>query len=420
MKVRMRLSVYIALCTIFFLSACYKEYTIYPDPSTGDFNFLVTIEQEELINDSRGTRHSILDPLPILYFENKAYAVDRFRIRGETTLNFRRKSFSVNLDDNIMFFVEEEDRAREFEEFKLISLVFDYTYIENCIAIGLFHKINLWPTHSFYTEVKLNNNTQGLYLFIEDPEEYYLYQQNADFILRRNYNHWIENYQINTLEADKSEQYYIDQFNSIYYCIANYSGQALYDSLMNRVDLNQYFAKIAIDLLVKNGDYTDEIFFYIKHSGGKEIYGVHPWDYDDIFAELPHEIGRSWGPGTIFGNRSYNSMEDIINNVGFKLIFSIEDDLDYKIAIDDYLYQRYLEVLEEVFTLINENAVEDIIADTKKQLQPFYNNNELIAQSQYDRDETNQQLFDSNLADKRQFLLDRRTWILNQLSNQKK
>ena len=281
-------SVYIALTTIFFLSACYKEYTIYPDPSNNDFNFLITIEQEELIINSRGVRYTIDDPLPILYYENVPHAVDHFQIRGESSLNFRRKSFSVNLDDNIIFFVEEENKARVFEEFKLISLVFDYTYIENCIAIGLFHNVDLWPTYSFYTEVKLNNNTQGVYLFIEDPVEYYLYQQNADFILRRNYNHRIDGYHINSVLPVKSEQYYINKFNSIYSCIADYSGRELYDSLMNRLDLNQYFTKIAIDLLVKNGDYTDEIFFYIKHSEGKEIFGIYPWDYDDLFANLPH------------------------------------------------------------------------------------------------------------------------------------
>ncbi len=415
-----RPSVYIILVIILFFSGCYKEYFIYPDPSTGDFNFMVTIEQEELIYNSRGIRHSIDDPLPTLYFENEIYGVDRFRLRGESSLNFRRKSFSVNLDDNITLFVEGEGRAREFEEFKLISLVFDYTYIENCIAIGLFHIIDQWPVHSFYTEVKLNNNTQGVYLFIEDPEEYFLYEQNADFILRRNYNHSIEDYQINALQTDSSEQYYIDRFNSIYSLIKNYSGKALYDSLMNLVDLPQYFAKIAIDMLVKNGDYTDEVFFYTKNSRDKEIFGIHPWDYDDLFADLPHEVGRIWGPGTVFGSRIYYSMDDIINDVGNKLLFSIEDDLDYKIAIDDYLYQRYLEVLGDVLTIIDEAALEDIIRNTKNQLQPFYDDDEIISQSQYDRDETNQQLFDNNLAEKQQFLIERRAWILNELATQKK
>lgn len=381
---------------------------------------MITIEQEELIYSARGERFPIENPLPTLYFENKAYGVDRFEIRGESTLNYRRKSFSVNLDDNIVLFVEPENRAREFEEFKLISLVHDYTYIENCIAIGLFHEIALWPTYSIYIEVKLNNNTQGLYLFIEDPVEHYLYQQNADFVLRRNYNHWVESYYINEIQAENTSQYYLDRFNSIYSCIAEYEGQTLYDTLMNVLDLPQYFTKIAIDLLLKNGDYTDEIYFYSKHTGDKDIFGIHPWDYDDLFAELPHEIGRNWGVGTVFGTRVYNSMDDVIADVGLKLLFSIEDDLDYKIAVDDYLYQQYLVVLEEVMTIIDDSVIEAIIQSTKDQLQPFYNNDAIVAQSQYDRDETNQQLFDSNLAEKRQFLLDRRAWIVEELSNQKK
>ena len=38
-------------------------------------------------------------------------------------------------------------------------------------------------------------------------------------------------------------------------------------------------------------------------------------------------------------------MNDIIADVGSKLLFSIEDDLDYKIAKDSFLYQQYLKTL---------------------------------------------------------------------------
>jgi hypothetical protein len=416
-QVRLRPSILLPVVVAVVLSACYKEFTIYPDPSTGDLNFLITIEQEELIYNARGYRFSIEDPLPILYFENSYYGVDRFEIRGESTLNYRRKSFSVNMDDNIILFVESENRAREFEEYKLIALVHDYTYIENCIAIGFFHELDLWPTYSVYTEVKLNNNTQGLYLFIEDPVEHFLYQQHADFILRRNYNHYIDNYHINENQALHTSEYYINRFNSIYSFISEYSGEILYDSLMSVMDLHQYFKKIALDMLLENGDYTDEIFFYSKRIDNKDIFGVYPWDYDDLFSEHPHEIGINWGCGTVFGTRYYGSIDDEIADVGFKLLFSIEDDLDYKIAIDDYLYQKYLGALNEVVTIIDDDVIEAVIQNTKNQLQPFYNNDAIIAQSQYDRDETNQVLFDENLAEKRQLLLDRRAWIINELSN---
>ena len=96
-----------------------------------------------------------------------------------------------------------------------------------------------------------------------------------------------------------------------------------------------------------------KLFFIQKSKTDKEIFGVFPWDLDDIFADQPHEIGNPWALGTIFGPREYSSMDDIIADVGSKLLFSIEDDLDYKIAKDSFLYQQYLKTLRIVIEKID-------------------------------------------------------------------
>ena len=49
------------------------------------------------------------------------------------------------------------------------------------------------------------------------------------------------------------------------------------------------------------------VIFYTKIKDDKEVFGVFPWDYDDIFADQPHEIGKSWATGTIFGHREYSA-----------------------------------------------------------------------------------------------------------------
>jgi hypothetical protein len=408
----------VILCVL-FLTSCYKEIIEYPDTRLGYFNFLTTPSQEYKINHYHSNL-TLRDTLPTLLFDGKEYGVDRFEVRGESSLDFWRKSFSVNLDNKMAFFIPDENQARKFEKIKLISLVFDYTYIENCIAIGLFTKINLWPTYDFYTEVQLNNHTQGVYLFIEDPEDYFLYQLDASFILRRHYDHQYKKYELNKRRDTHPEEYYLAKYYSIYSLIAEYDGEQLYDSLMKRIDLSEYFSKLAIDLLLRNGDCTDEVYLYTKVVNGREIFGVYPWDYDDLFEEFPHEIGRIWGMGTVFGTRAYYTMNDVIADVGEKLIFSIEDDLDYKIAKDTFLYSRYLDELEVVISEIINEDIEEVMESAHDQLQPFYNVAEIIEQSTYDQDETNQQLFDMNLAEKRQMLLDRRAWIIKELGKRKK
>jgi hypothetical protein len=184
------------------------------------------------------------------------------------------------------------------------------------------------------------------------------------------------------------------------------------------MDLEQYFTKLSIDMLIKNGDYTDEIIFYAKIKNDKEIFGVIPWDFDDIFVDEPHEIGRSWAVGTIFGTREYSSMDDIIADVGSKLLFSIEDDLDYKIAKDNFLYQQYLKSLRTVIDKIDLATIDKVFDYTYEHIGLFYENDSIIAQSKYDVDRTNYNLFISNLADKRQMLKDRRNWILQELNTQ--
>lgn len=418
--VRMKAAVHIILGSIFiFLTSCYEEITIPQQASEGIFNFQLTPEQEEEIITARQVSWMVENPKPDLYRGDEVFTLDRFEIRGESSLNYRRKSYSINMDTDFFLYVDREDRVRNIEEYKLISLVFDYTYIEGAIATGIFLHLGLWPTHSEYTEVQLNNHTQGLYLFIEDPVEYFLYQQDASFVLRRYYHHSLKNFHINEQRNTLPETHYIARFDSIYSYITQFQGSQLYDSLNAIVDMQEYFEKMAVDMLLQNGDYTDEIFFYTKIVDGKEIFGIYPWDYDDLFREIPHEVGRAWSVGTVFGTRVYNSMDDILADVGERLIFSIEDDLDYIIAKDEFLYQRYLEVLGDVMTIISDAVINSVFQDAKEQLQPFYDDEEIIAQSQYDVNPTNQELFDQNLAEKRQFLIDRRHWIIQKIPEHK-
>jgi hypothetical protein len=331
----------------FFLSSCVKDENNVADPESEIFNFIVTDSQLEHINSSRGEQYEVTDPVPRLEFAGEAYTIDRFEIRGDNTLNFTRKGFGINMDRKLTLTNPVEQVERKYEEFKLLAMVYDYTYIENSTAIGLHKEVGLWPVFNFFTEVRLNDKTQGLYLFIEDPFEYFIEQKNASFVARRGYAHIVKAYSISPEHQQELPQY-VTCFDRIYSCLTRYSGRQLYDTLSATIDMEQYFTKLSIDMLLKNGDYTDEIIFYTKIKDGREVFGVFPWDLDDLFSSQPHEIGNSWAVGTVLGQRAYNSIADVVADVGSKLLFSIEDDLDYKIAKDSVLYQQYLKILRTV------------------------------------------------------------------------
>jgi spore coat protein H len=400
-----------------FLTGCKKVDYEVTDPEKEVFNFVVTDSQREYINASRGEQYKVTDPMPELRLAGITYTIDRFEIRGENTLNFTRKGFSVNMDRKISLLNPDEKIERKYEEFKLLAMVYDYTYIENSTAVGLFREVDLWPVYSFFTEVRLDGYTQGLYHFIEDPVEYFIEQKNASFVVRRGYDHVVKAYYINPVNQKNTNEY-INRLDKIYSNLPRYSGRQMYDTLSAYIDLEQYFTKLCMDMLVKNGDYSDEVFFYSKIKDDREVLGVFPWDYDDIFADQPHEIGRDWAPGTIFGHREYWSMDDIIADVGSKLLYSIEDDLDYKIAKDSFLYQQYLKTLRSVIEKIDLAAIDKVFDYTFNHIGPFYANDSIVAQSRYDVDKTSYDLFLTNLEEKRQMMKDRRNWILQELDKQ--
>lgn len=395
-------------------SACFREEDFFTQYAGEGLDLLMTQEQEEQIYSSRGNQFLIDDPLPTLAINNVLLDVDRFKIRGQNTLNFRKKSFSVNLDKPIEWRMN--NCVYHAENFKLLSMVYDYTYIENRVALKLHEEIGLWPLQTFYTEVKINGNHNGLYLFVADPEEYFLDYLNEAFILRREYGNEIRRFEKNELDIEHSDDFYIAKYDSVYTLIKNFEGEELYHNLSTILDLEKYFRKLAVDFLIRNGDTTDEIFFYTTLKNGKLVYAPLPWDCDDIFSEFPHEIGREWGTGKLFGNRYYNSTSDVIADVGEVLLFSIEEDLDYKIATDAYMYQKYLKQASYVATLLSEEVIGNIFNEVYDELEPFYQNLDLETLSQYDEQATNYQKWIDYLNVSKQLVLNQRKAMILKLN----
>ena len=400
------------------IAGCERNEEVIPDPEREVFNFIVTESQREYINASRGEQYEVTDPVPVLEYAGEEYTIDRFEIRGDNTLNFERKGFGLNMNHKLILPLPDGSGTRKYEEFKLLAMVYDFTYIENSVATGLFREAGLWPVLSFFTEVRLNGHTQGLYHFIEDPFEYFVERENSSFVIRRGYDHVIKASSAHPAKEAETDAYK-SRFRKIYESLPLWSGKQLYDTLSDYLDLDQYFAKIAVDLLIRNGDYTDEVIFYTKLTEGREVFGVFPWDLDDIFAGQPHEIDNPWGTGTVFGTREYYSMEDVYADVGEKLLFSIEDDLDYKIASDDFLYGKYLVTLESVIEMIDASVIDRVFDYTNDHIGPFYVVDSIIGQSVHDEAETSYALFTANLEEKRQMIKDRREWIAGELRKQK-
>lgn len=122
---------------------------------------------------------------------------------------------------------------------------------------------------------------------------------------------------------------------------------------------------LAFNFFVRNGDYTDEVYFFVDPGTNK--FSIIPWDYDDLFSAAPHE-----------GNVESRKL------LGDKLFFSTEDLLDKKIVTDPYLYKIYLIQFGELMNQLTTDVLKRVFENMYAELYPYYSNNEIISKSRYD------------------------------------
>jgi spore coat protein H len=398
-----------------FTSSCYRE-VMYEEADADRFELSVSPDKQNFIYASRDTSYSIEDPELSLQFNGEQVSLTEIRVRGKSATRYQRKSYVVFVSDPIRVVDRSGSGVKELSRFKLIALAMDYTYIENRVAFGLLEEAGVMPLFFKFVEFRINGNTQGVYLLIEDPEAYYQ-DIGSEYIIRRGYNHTIDDTDYFPSSHFIPYNTYESRYKQVYSSLVNYQGEELKRVLAERLSLELYFRKMGIDYLIQNGDYTDELYLYSRVEEDNIRFYPIPWDYDDIFSNAPHELNRSWGMGTLFGKRFYETMDDIYGDVGETLVYSIEDDLDYTIAKDPVLYRAYTSELKRLFQDLDREVVEQVFAETERELTTFYNSVAVIEQSQYDQDMATIELWMANMADKKAFIIHRLEEIKQQLDS---
>ncbi len=307
--------------------------------------------------------HKVSPKKAIAIVNGDSITVKDIHTRGNTSLYFRRKSFSFNLDSKATFI--HGDRTITMKKFDAIGLSMDKSYIRNRLAFELMEEIQLFDLFYSFCEIRINGQSEGIYMIIERPQDWAMKKKNSPLVIRRGYNHNIDKIKTGK-KIDKPEaKNYKNYYKQIYKSLHKYEGEELYEVLSRWLDMEMYMKWLAFNFFVRNGDYTDEVYFCIDPVVDK--FNIIPWDYDDIFAAAPHE-----------------GLEEKIKNIGGKLIFSSEDLLDQKIATDPYFYEKYLIQLNKVLTQLSASTLKNVFENTYSDLYPYYSNGEIIGMSQYD------------------------------------
>jgi len=289
--------------------------------------------------------------------------VKEFHTRGQTSQYYRRKSFGFSLNSNANF--THGDKALNMKKFDAISLSMDRYYYGNRLAFELLEDLNLFDLFYSYGDIQINGKHEGIYMIIERPQDWALNDKNSPFLIRRGYGHKIDKIKTGKhLNKNEVKSYKKDYFE-IYKLLNEYEGERLYEELSKLLDLEKYMKWLAFNYFIKNGDYTDEVFFFINPEDYR--FDIIAWDYDDIFASAPHE-GR----------------ETKQNKIGDKYLFSSEDRLDQVIANDPYLYELYLRQLNEVLLRLDENMLKHVFENTYAELYPYYSNPDIIDMVKFD------------------------------------
>ncbi|MCB0601119.1 MAG: CotH kinase family protein [Saprospiraceae bacterium] len=389
----------VAFIFCIFSSSIYSQQVLHLEPAT-DRNYTVVD-----IDIPKSIARQIHDPLrsgsniPVnkMLIDGREVKVKEVKTRGKSSAFFYRKSFNVQLEDDFEF--EGSQGKKKMKKFYLLAQAMDVHYFRNYFAFTMMHDLKVAKFYFQYAELRLNGKTEGIYLLIERPYDVALKDKDAPVVIRRLESRHIDQEKVSKKVPATLTKESKRAFAAIPDFCKDLHGQSLYDSLNRYLDLKDYFSWLAFNYWAKNGDYTDEVCYYIQPDHPGIRFGIVPWDFDDLLTQQPHE-------GMDLRNR----------RLGDALIYSSEDILDRTIAEDSVLYAHYLDHFREILPKMSSPArLQEIFTRIYQDLEPLYEDPANYEISEHDREATDPHAMKDNLVKVYSFLINRSEEIKHQL-----
>lgn len=324
-------------------------------------SFNTTNSNYKNIKDTTGQKISV--KATTLIINGDTLDPEEINTRGQSTLYFKRKSYSFSLKSEASF--RHGERTESLKKFFVLSLSMDKNYCSNRLAFEMMEASQFFDLFYSFCELQINGQSEGICMVIERPEDWAMKKKDSPLLIRRGYNNTIDKIKTGKKTERGEAKKYRSYFRQIYRSLNKYEGEELYKTLSNWLDMDVYMKWLAFNFFVRNGDYTDEVYFFVDP--GIMKFSIIPWDYDDLFSATPHE-----------GNVESRKL------LGDKLFFSTEDLLDKKIVTDPYLYKIYLIQFGELMNQLSTDVLKRVFENTYADLYPYYSNNEIISKSGYD------------------------------------
>lgn len=363
---------------------------------------------------SMATRDMVNRPKPKYQIEGAslkvnggaAVKVKKMKSRGQSSQAAPRLSFSVKLDSKISI------NGIERKKWNFVGLWEDQGYVISEIGHSFYRLLDLFPMRTSYVQLRLTDgkrtSTQGVYLAMEKPDEA-LEDRGAQAVIRRGY---FGSYELKSISEEFQPQQ--DEIIELFEQLADPTasrkeGEELYQWMSARFNVKAYMQWLALNYFFRNGDYDDEVSFYlVPKIDGQFYFQISAWDLDGLFSDSEH-----WG----VRNSLKKMFRPFKDGAPEDFLYSHESKIDRVIVSDPYLRAQYYQALREVLALITPEKVDQLMAGVKDRIAPYLKP-EILAMSSLDptaEGAYSKVQIVEQVDDLRDRLKARRTEILNKL-----
>lgn len=329
----------------------------------------LTINPHDLTHYKEKTEKYIFTDAQFKLNNDPTIRVEQMETRGQGSISYRRRNFGLKLEEQVTL-----GRITN-NKLNLLSMGADPGYISTQLGLMTAELLNIGlPLPTEFVEVKLNGKSNGLYTLVEKPKAVL---DKSPYVVRRGYKS-----RFITEEAEISKKLTQAQITeilkvgaSIYQTLENKKGEELFNDLKQKMDIEAYMRWMIMNSLYMNGDFPDEIFFYVDadlYKQGRIYLRVLPWDFDDLFKPM-HGV-------------SINALEAKKSENKKSILYSYEDKLDRAFApVNTYMYDQLKATARNI--LLNEISrqnTDKLLNDIGTRLSEYLDNSTLLKLSASD------------------------------------
>lgn len=317
------------------------------------------VNETDLANYKIKAEKYIFAPSRFRLNNGSEISAEQLETRGQGSISYARRNFGLKLSEPVLL------GRIDSKSINLLSMSADAGYISTRMGLMSSELLKIGaPLATEYAEVFINGRSNGLYTVVEKPKS--AFGKTSPYIVRRGYKSAFRHEEASiSKELTPSEITKIKMAaDSIYQDVATKKGEELLNSLRKKMDITSYMRWMAMNSLYTNGDFPDEIFFYVDgelYKKGQIYFRVSPWDFDDLFKSTMHNV-------------AINETERLKPENKNSILYSYEDRLDRSFApVNTYMYEQFKIVTRQVIDELSKPVTEGLLKQIAQELTEYLN-----------------------------------------------